>query len=385
MRQTTAPVNRARVGASKGAGAARLFFILSILMFGSIALPATAQHEGEPAAEDSTLTWSVRPTPSETEPERPNFSYDLEPGVTIRDSIRVRNFGQDPLPLVIYASDALTTLTGALDLLPAGQPSVDVGTWITLESANIVVPGQGFVDVPFEMVVPANAESGDHTGGIVTSFVSPSPDGQPVIVDRRLGSRVQIRVAGDLEPSLEVTGLVVDYHGTPNPFSGGTLAVGYTVTNTGNVRLGADQMVDIAGLLRFGSRQAILTPMPELLPGNSLQFEVELDGVWPTFRTEVTIQLAPVATRDGDDVGTGAPATATTSIWTIPWPQLALLLLVAVIPLWVVWSRKRRREREEATLRQAVQMAVLVQEALQARQSIPSIDHETTNQTGDER
>lgn len=321
------------------------------------------------STEETTLTWSVRPTPTEAEPDRPNFSYDLEPGVTVRDSITVRNYGPDPLPLVIYASDALTTPSGALDLLPAGEVSTDVGTWIGLESASILVPAGGAIDVPFTLVVPVNAESGDHTGGIVTSFVAATENqaGQPVVVDRRLGSRVLVRVAGELNPALAVTDLEVTHNPSLNPIQPGSVTVAYTVTNTGNVRLAAEQQVTTRGLFGLFGNQATLDPMPELLPGNSLQFTAEIPNVWPALRTTVSVELSPQSTRDGDSSAVAPEqVVAEETVWAVPWPQLVLLALAALIPLQVIRGRRRRERRFEENQRQMVQTAVMVQEAIQA-------------------
>lgn len=325
-------------------------------------------EESGTAAADSTLTWSVRPTPSAEEPERPNYAYDLAPGATVRDSIRVRNFGTEALPLAIYASDALTTATGVLDLLPAGEEPTDVGAWTVLDATNVEVPPQGFVDVQFTLVVPADAEPGDHTGGIVTSYRTPSEDesGQPVVLDRRLGSRIHVRVDGELVPRLEVSDVEVSYSGTANPLGTGTLHVDYVVTNVGNVRLGAAPTVVVPGRLGFPGREVALDRMPELLPGNSLGFTVDVPAVWPTVRTTAEVVLDPVPTREGDDFGSDVPtATASVSTWSVPWSQVGAVLVVVGVPLWVWRSRRRRRRREAALVQQVERTTAIVTEAVQ--------------------
>lgn len=318
---------------------------------------------------DETLTWSVRPTPAKANPERPNFTYDLVPGQRIEDSIRVRNFGDKPLTLTVYASDALTTSSGVLDLLPAGREPTDVGKWIVLDTSAIEVPPKKFVDVPFTMVVPAGTESGDHTGGIVTSYRSPGIDdqGRAVVVDRRLGTRVYTRVGGALQPKLEISNVEISYTGTSNPLTPGDVRVTYTVTNTGNVRLGAEQLLVVPGRLGFPGREAVLEQMPELLPSNSLTFSADISDVWPTFRSAVKVELRPVPTRDGDVFDPSAPqATASAATWSIPWAQLLVLLVVTTAALWVAWRVRRRRHRKTAVQEQAVQVAAIVKETVQA-------------------
>jgi len=345
------------------------------------AATALAQQNEEPP---TTFTWSVRPTPTEEYPERVNFAYDMPAGSIVRDSIRVRNFGNEVLPLVIYATDALTTPSGSLDLLPAGEEPTGAGLWITLEPPTaiapgqglLLVPGQGFVDVPFLVTVPENAESGDHVGGIVTSYLTEGSEG-PVMFDHRLAIRVQIRVEGELLPSLEVSELTTTYHGTLNPFSAGVVQAGYTVTNTGNVRLAADQVVRTRGLFGILSQEATLESMPELLPGDSLRFSVEVPGVWPTFRTSTEVEVTPTAVR-ADDSLTLEPATASIATWSIPWSQLGLLLLIAAIVLLRIWSQKRAKRHAQEQTDQAEQVALMVQEAVAAALAVKAAESTTS-------
>ncbi|GAB7042904.1 MULTISPECIES: WxL protein peptidoglycan domain-containing protein [Catenuloplanes] len=303
------------------------------------ALPAVAPGDG------ATLTWSVRPTPSPERPDRPNFAWDLEPGQRIEDSIRVRNLGTEPLPLVIYASDAFTTSSGAIDLLRAGTAPTGVGAWTALGTAEITVPAEGFVDVPFVLAVPAGAEAGDHTGGIVTSYRAPGTDGEgrAVVVDRRLGSRMYVRVGGELHPRLDVTGVDVTYRGAPEPWTAGDATVTYTVTNRGNVRLGAEQVIMTAGPFGLLGRQTVPAPMPELLPGNSLTHAIEVAGVWPLLRTTAEVRVRPVPTRQYDVFAPDTPlATGTATAWSIPWPQLLTCLAAGLVAFL---ATRRRRSR----------------------------------------
>jgi hypothetical protein len=347
--------------------------IVPVIVMGTLATSGGAFAAEQP--EDSSLTWSVRPTPTDAAPERPNFMVDVEPGDTVTDSIRVRNYGDESLPLAIYASDALVTESGALDLLPADEQPVNVGAWITLDpevARSVEVPAQDFVDVPFMIQVPDNAESGDHTGGIVTSFATDTTsEGEPVVLDRRLGSRVQLRVAGELAPSLQIADLAADYSVGLNPFQAGDLDVSYTADNVGNMRLSAYQLVTTEGVLGLGAAETVPNPVPELLPDNSLNLSVETDDVWPLFRTTVTVRLNPVPTREGDVLDPNATATsASVTVWTVPWAQLAVLALL-VGGFFAGRTRRRRRGRQEDE-----RVARAVQEALAERDQAPEPEPE---------
>jgi len=331
------------------------------------ALPAQTPPTG-------TLTWSVRPTPTEAQPERPNFSFDLDDGATVQDSVRVRNFGNQPLTMAIYASDALTTKSGALDLLPAAKQPRDVGAWISLAANGIEVAPNEFVDVPFTLVVPPGTLSGDHTGGIVTSVSTPVRDATntPVMLDRRLGTRVQVRVNGPLRPRLEITELSAEYGNTLNPVGAGTLDVTYTIRNTGNVRVTAGQSLKVTGAFGLTTREVRLGDMPELLPTNSLTFTAKLDDVWPTVHLGVEVEVRPRTTSDrGPLPVTVAAATRSAGVWAIPWVLLAILVIGIGGPVLWRWSRRRRDRTVDAQVQQAVSEALRRHAAATGEPSLP--------------
>lgn len=332
--------------------------LVASVAFAATARPASAQDQG---SDGSTLTWSVRPTPVDGVPDRPNFSgHEVAAGGTVTDSIRIRNFGDGPLPLAVYATDAVVTPAGELTLLPADEPATDVGTWVKLDVSSVVVPPGETVDVPFRIEVPDNAESGDHSGGIVTSFVDQGhAGGEPVLLDRRLASRLHVRVTGDLRPELEITDVEASYAGTANPLGAGTLRLSYTVTNVGNVRMGADQVVEVGGLAGLFGREVQLEAMEELIVGSSRTFTVEVPDVWPTLRTKVEVELTPFPTRDGDEFDADVlTASTSVSVWTPPWSQVVLLVVIAALVVGVRWRRRQLAAGQDAKVKAAVDAAL---------------------------
>src|SRR5699024_7064703 len=151
----------------------------------------------------------------------------------------------------------------------------------------------------FRLTVPPDATPGDYAGGIVTSL-GPTDTGEGVQVDRRLGSRVLLRVGGELRPALTISDVEVDHRGSWLPWQAGDATVTFTLENTGNVRLSGTQTVSFAGLLGLGGRSAATVDVEEMLPGSSFERTVELEGVWPMVRTTGTVAVdgAPVGGED---------------------------------------------------------------------------------------
>lgn len=374
---TVIPRRDARTRPSGRRQSALLAASVAAVLGGSLALgpsagavedPTPGSIGGAPATdaqEKSSLTWSVRPSPRENEGNRPNYLFDVEGGDVIEDSIRVRNFGKTPLVLTLYASDARSTETGAIDLLPAGEEPRDVGSWIELAESELRIKPEEFLDIPFTMTVPENAESGDHVGGIVTSYIVPGSDqnGQPVKLDRRLGSRVQVRVAGELKPGLTITEFESSYGGTVNPAGQGDMTVTYTVTNTGNVRMSAQQILDVDGPLGLTGIKVSLNPMPELLPGNSLTMTSKVSGVWPVLRAKSELEVRPVPTRPGDNFPALQSALAAGGTWTIPWTLLLLLVVLVGSTAGIIVVRRQSKEREDERVKGKVRAQLEAQSA----------------------
>lgn len=321
-----------------------------------VAVCAVVAPSGASAQEqDLPVSWGVRPGSTGGEAGRANFVIDADPGDTVRDSLVVENLGSVELVLGVYASDAFNTTDGELDLLPADEEPVDVGSWVAFEQPSVTVPAGGTVEVPFTVAVPEDAPAGDHVGGVLTSLTITEPDaqGNRVRIERRLGTRLYLRVSGELEPALTFTSLEVDHSPSWNPFAAGSMRVRYRVENTGNVRLRATRAVRVEGAMGLTDRQVEAADLPELLPGGSLELTQEVGGVWPAFGTSVEVELQPYDPSGALDPAPRAVIGRTTRT-LVPYPQLALLL---VLVLGAVASFRGRRRRERR-LAEAIDRAV---------------------------
>jgi hypothetical protein len=129
--------------------------------------------------------------------------------------------------------------------------------------------------------------------------------------------------------------------------------VTYQVANVGNVRLRAARAVRVSG--SFGpDRIARAEDLPELLPGNSFTFTQEVDGVFPAFRTDVEVRLAPYdsAGRDLDPAPEVAVARTRLTLW--PTAQLCAASAVVAVLVLAWWLRRRSRRRTRRAVESAV-------------------------------
>ena len=290
------------------------------------------------------MSWAVEPAAVPGEPQRANFELRADPGETLTDRLMVENLGEVDLVLGVYASDAFNTEEGGIDLLAGGAEAVDVGAWVRAETSSITLAAGARTEVPFTVAVPEDAASGDHVGGIVTSLTVSEPDaeGNRVRVERRLGTRIQVRVSGEVRPELTFTELAAVHHANANPFAPGSMPVRYRVEHTRNVRLRSTREVRVQGAFG-GERVAQAADLPELLPDNSHELTQRVPGVWPAFDTDVEVELRPY-----DPTGAQldpAPATVVgrTTPRLVPAPQKVLLRGLQAVAGVLVWRRRRRR------------------------------------------
>jgi hypothetical protein len=298
----------------------------------------------------------VAPANNNLGANRTRFTYTVPAGAQIFDAMTVVNRGATDITLRVYASDAFTTSSGVLDLLPANEKPVDIGSWVTVKQPTITVKPQQRVLVPFTLTVPTNATPGDHTGGLVTSLVT-NDERVSINLDRRLGSRIYLRVLGPLNPALDIDRIAVTHNGTLNPAAGGSATVTYTVTNSGNVRLRARQSIRLAGPWGILGTTAVLDDLPELLPGNSRTRTVTIHGVWPATRLTATVRLRPYAGPDSPPT-TVEDVTASGTTWGWPTGQAFLLVLVVAVAFAYRWLRRRRKAKVAAAIAAAVAAAL---------------------------
>ncbi|MCI4659417.1 WxL protein peptidoglycan domain-containing protein [Cryobacterium zhongshanensis] len=280
--------------------------------------------------------------------DRSRFTYQVDPGQTVNDEYLVQNTGTTTQAVTVYATDAYNTDDGTFALLEGAAAPSDVGSWVTFANGTDRIsvtldPGAQQV-LPFTVTTPADAKPGDHAGGIVVSALSPA--GQ-VSVDRRVAIRLYLRVKGLLQPALSISSIESTYEGSINPFAGDT-TIRVSLTNTGNVSLGANTVSQVKGV--FGIPLSGLTDevIPELLPGSSRTVTLTVSGVgaWVYLNPHVSL----VGTIDADAINPGPLPTAErdTSFFVVPWGFLILLLVAALTWLIVRLSRKRDSTRAAA-------------------------------------
>jgi len=286
---------------------------------------------------------------------------EVDPGDVYSDVMLVDNVSKEPVTVAIYGHEALLTLDGKYTA-PPGKPSGDsFGLWIVPSKDEVTVQPYASVEVPFTVKVPEAATPGDYDGAVFTSYIKPPEEtGEQFSVDMRVGVRLHLRVRGDLEPALRVDDLRVE-RANPwwNPLPG-DVNLSFRVSNTGNVRVTAKGVAEananylIKKVYKTGLGEVMT---PETLPGSIVVFSAgppeaagawaqgpKVEGVWGFGKQTYTVYLVNGQVPNSDQK---APtATATITVWVIPWIPLVLLVLILLWLLRLIFRRIFRRRIE---------------------------------------
>ncbi|MFE9424495.1 WxL protein peptidoglycan domain-containing protein [Kitasatospora sp. NPDC006697] len=306
--------------------------------------PAPAQQPGAAQAQ----TFGIQPATDGKPDTRGAFSYSATPGAILKDQVAIGNYSDQPLTLQLYAADAFNTDNGGYDVLAAGKPSTQAGSWLKTGTDHLTLPGHTQQVVPFTLAVPADASPGDHAAGIVVALRVDTKDakGNTVTVDQRVGARVNLRVAGDLKAELRVEDVRTVYHPSADPLDSGHTTISYVVANTGNVRLGGRQAVRVTNAFGMPATAPGSPDLKELLPGNVVRYQLDVSGAYPTLWSTAGITVDPLAVA-GDKDPKLSSSTDKHRFASIPWALLGVLVVLGALGEFV--RRRRRRPAPPAT------------------------------------
>jgi hypothetical protein len=244
------------------------------------------------AQSESTTSFSIQTTrPVDANSKNGSyFTYELQPGSQINDEALVINSGSEPVTLRLIAADGLTGQNGGTALIDPGNentsPRNRVGNWVQLSTNQVTLQPGEQVMVPFTITVPADAEAGQHIGGLLVEDVNASAndtsaqsgDGQIVVhLVKRVGLAIVVTIPGEFNISLSVDQIRF----VSQSEQGTTFAV--TVSNQGNILTNAE-----GNLLITDKENNVLSSLP-----------IKLDTILPGDSTIIYLN-EPLSMADGD-------------------------------------------------------------------------------------
>ncbi|MEO3857828.1 DUF916 domain-containing protein [Acrocarpospora sp. B8E8] len=314
----------------------RLLAVLAAVLLTVPIAPTGAM--AEPAK--PTLTWSVQPANQQGPDGRRWIERTLDPGQSVTEHLAVRNFSDGAAVFALKAADGYLTDKGRFNMLQSDRSSVDGGTWIKVQD-EVTVGAKETKVVPFTITVPRDASPGDHPAGIAATVTSARGT---VAVESRVGFRVMMRATGTITAAVAVDNLTATYEQPWNPFSAGTIRVKYTATNKGNVAVTGTGGVTVTDLTGLAERDA-KTGVEQIFPGDSREIETRIAGVWALGPLSTSVTVSPSVQGGAPSGALVERAAVDVTVWTLPWPQLALAALLGTLLLSFRTITRRRRQR----------------------------------------
>lgn len=325
----------------------------ALMPLGGTALPTTTEPSPSPvttadapAADDARVAWAVTPADESGPDGRGRFDLLVEPGGIVEEHVAVRNFGHEDLEVELSVRDASQTPGTDFAVLSEGEVPERVAAWVELEETSVLVPARSSVVVPVLIRVPADAEPGDHAGGILALSAVEFDD--ETIVNYEVGTRVYLRIAGPVTPSLAVDPAAA-YSGRLSPFALGSAQIDTTVANMGNVRVAPQMRARVTSLFGWWETTVPLSGVPELLPEGSAQATADLDGVPALGPLWVTVEVGHAVSLNQDVTQAVQVEGATTVVWAVPWVFVAFVLaLLIALGIGIRNWRRRRAVSQDA-------------------------------------
>jgi hypothetical protein len=295
------------------------------------------------------------------------FEYTVAAGQKGNGEVTVMNSGDEPLQVLIYAANQKVDAKGQTQyVVPSPEDTSAIAnpaSWLRLkidaEQKSFgntpyvdLKPGQR-ISVRFEFEVPAGVPPGDHQIMLFFQMMAGEApkDSSGTAVSGRLGSRIRIRVKGDIVERLEV-----------RPFAVRSFIIGDAIPYTLLIRNG-------------GNIDKAVTGRIVLLDGNENELEsstiatdttvfagsnIELSGSIGEKKSRLgryTARFEMKYPKEGSDAGVPEVIIKDRSVVIVPmWLAVALILVFGGLALWISWrmsvrTAERRIRRTRAASR----------------------------------
>ena len=264
------------------------------------------------------------------------FIYSLQPGEIKEDAIELANLTKKQVSLDIYTVDALTTKEGAFALRNKNEPKKDTGAWIALSTNEVNLGPQEVKVIPFTVVVPANADVGDHAGGIVVVQKESSQqtiDQQfGVNVVTRVGVRIYANIPGEIIRQLRITNFIIEKRENQRMFI-------LELTNQGNVRLEPEGELMVKNIFGKEIFDSVIEKRGEIFPKDTISKEIP-------WRSKF-YQIGRFVAQSNIIYGPGLAVSRYLIFWIIPWWLIAIIIIVLLIIIYLLNKKYRKNKKNK--------------------------------------
>jgi hypothetical protein len=250
-------------------------FIFGLILIVMSSLSVTA------VLADNGSRFSLQVVSSKAAPQDQSY-YILQgqSGKTLENSIQVINTGTEAGTVRLYAVDMVTGQTGGSVFRLREDPIEMTGSWISLAADELTLAAGESRNVPFRIIIPAEARPGHHLGGIVAEAVAQTEVADAnntadaasfqVTMQSRSAMAVQVNLPGAVVEQIDVRGISAGGNS-------GHQMLAIDMSNSGNVMLkpaGRLIVTDEAGQ----SLQDLAFSMDTFLPETAVDYPIFVEN-----------------------------------------------------------------------------------------------------------
>lgn len=186
--------------------------LLGMLVFAAL-LSGTTQAPHIYAAGSANFTLQPATFDPANPLSRAYFILSGKPGTTLQNGIVVANKGTATGTVNLYPVDASTDQTGGIVYLGQDAARRATGAWIKMSISQVTLAAGQSKVIPFQVIVPANVQSGQHVGGIVAESTQQNTSTKDskihvTVLSRRVVA-VEVNLPGPQIEQLQATGIQV--------------------------------------------------------------------------------------------------------------------------------------------------------------------------------
>ena len=303
---------------------------------------------GQATAIDS---YGVGAVPAKPNPDNPRaksiFIYQLAPGKTAQDGIRVINNTDSRKTIAVYPVDSELSSDGAFACKQQVEEKKNVGSWIKLAKTEVVLAAHTEEVIPFTVAVPATADVGEQNGCIAIQDIRKNEaTGNGIVLSFRSALRVAVMVPGDVKTALTIKEFKVDRQKDK-------ILASPLLFNSGNVSVDAQLDVTVKGL--FGDTKEKDGGRFPILRDTESRFNIELDkpfwGGW--YKVGGAVSYRQLQTTQEETKLSKPMTLPSRTVFVAPQSKalaielgiLAVLLGGAGYAVWRVLSTRRMRRK----------------------------------------
>lgn len=197
----------------------------------------------------NSLVVSTVKTPDAYTGNQSWFRFYSSPGSVIKDSIIVKNLGDQTEKIKIYSTDATSNQSGSFNLKADNEEQKGVGLWTKVEKTELTLQPGDVEEVAFEIKIPKDLSPGQYFGGIINEQNSDSKCDQVsnisgyctsnIQIKTRTGNRIYLTIPGEIKHDIKLNSF--SYKQARN----NTIHFHFSFTNKGNTAFEPRAIINI--------------------------------------------------------------------------------------------------------------------------------------------